>query len=608
MARRLATREGEHVVQMMRLLLLTLITIVALAGPLSAVADEDTLSEIAKKLEAYEKEAERLKTIGYSGPVLQKDFKTLASRVQALKKELASIDPTAEPESDIAIHRQEYGGPAFKGNAVSSDTLAFSTVVALAGSESEPVLTSLIWQLLDSAGNPVKGVENKVTEIAAKGGSGVSQRVLPMTGLKNGTYTIRFVHSANGETDERTRKFNVWQRVRAKRAVISLSDPPKKHLKSVVADANFNAFILMDMVEKEDKADVSFSFISRSSGKIIYEYSGVHKRKGDTLAQKSGLPVTAGTLPKHIPMIFKGRVTDADGVVSEVSASFIIRDHQLAIDAPASIRAGSAKSFSIRPPKYFEKPLDIRVTTFNEGLVIRHDQGSLQGRFSGVTNDRKKITSFSVKVTDATGKIASGVHSVNILPVPKAPAQVATNSSTATSDRPYIHNIWTDNVLMSSLAECLRYQKRNWDIRRTNRGSDVFYVVFTIDRREDGGRMKYGYSVGFIDAINTDRYKAYFRREAVEDINVEPSGEGQITRYISTVHLREAYDLAVRLCKNPKLTFPHFEEFGANLRDVNANWRKVPVSWSPSLILKSTQFGMSGKFFHKKSRGSEQIK
>lgn len=593
---------------MMRLLPMILATIVTMAGPLSAVADENTLTEIAKKLEVYEKEAERLKNIGYSGPVLQKDFKTLASRVQALKKELASIDPTAEPESDIAIHRREYGGPEFKGNAVSSDTLAFSTVVALAGSETEPVLTSLTWQLIDSAGNPVKGVDNKVTEIAAKGGSGVSQRVLPMTGLKNGTYTIRFVHSANGEIDERTRKFKVWQRVRAKKAVISLSDPPKEHLKSVVADADFNAFILMDMVEAKDKAVVSFSFINRASGKVIYERSGVKERKGDAVAQKSGLPVTAGTLPKHVPMIFKGRVTDANGVVSEVSAPFIIRDHKLAINAPTSIRAGDSGSFSVRAPKYFEKPLDVRVTTFNEGLVIRHDRGSLQGRFSGVTNDRKKITSFNIKVTDATGKIASGVHSVSILPVPNTPAKVATKSSTATSDRPYIRNIWADNVLMRSQAECLRHLKKNWDIRRQNGHSDVFYVEVTIDRRKDDGRMKYGFSVDFVDAKNSDRHRAYIRREAVEHINVEPSGEGQITRKISAVHLREAYDLAVRLCKNPELTFPHFEKFGANLRDVNAKWQKVPVSWSPSLILKSTQFGMSGKFFHKKSRGSEQIK
>jgi len=384
----------------------------------------ERLAEAKVELTKYRTEYERLKTIGYGGPVLRKDLEILGGNVAALiheiqgiNQQLSGIEATpliGDATVSLKATKESYDGPPLKGPLESGDIIALQGTVKIPGEEGAMFQSYLTWQLFDSNGEQV-GDYYKRDEVWETGEHKTKVRFL-INELKSGQYTAALTHIPADDPAKMAQAKvsfaismplsvnNAWVTDTAGGSEIANLGPGKTPYFYVT-------FVVEPGIET---VNVQLRAKDTGTGKDLTLEIVDYVIKPDKKEQRIGIMLEEHTIKDVSGVSFEARLTLPDGhpTVVERSVSLAQKTYALKLRAAPMIMSGKDGKFMIMLPEEFVPPYTVRFSS--GGLKVRKSANPLKGTFRGTAQGADKNAIFNAFVVDSEGRRAEGAASVTI--------------------------------------------------------------------------------------------------------------------------------------------------------------------------------------------------
>lgn len=381
-------------------------------------------AEIVNKLKAYEKELDSIKSPGTSLTT----YKALATKTWELKAELEQLDkeigvlaqnsqtPQNLTAHQISVHLNDYDGELLTRPIANGEIVAFKAKIQTLGSEEAPQIGNLVWQLYDSVGQAVSGVQ-KASQISEKGQVEETRFRIKAQNLKNGQYTVALVHELANDAGKRSvaqATFVLDQPMTIHRVVVSNNTTAEKHQASLMSGEAPHGFVYFTLGASVPKVNVVMKMIEKGSGKVLAEQVVDRDREASGNEQRVGIRLDPSLVNMNETIEFIATLTSAEGLKMEESEKFSVKPYRLSLDTPTSITSGDRKKFKVNVPSNFKAPYQI-TKKVNQNLNVSIDE-NLNGLISGTTGNNQSSSRFKITVRDAEGREAYGSGQILIQP------------------------------------------------------------------------------------------------------------------------------------------------------------------------------------------------
>lgn len=378
-------------------------------------------TELAKQLEEYSKETDRLAKAGYGGPVLRKDIAILTAKVQALQKELEGLGtelagPGIELSGfEIKATKATYEGSPVVGPLENGEIIAFRAMVPHPETE-KPTLSYLSWQLYNSTGKPVPRYHKQI-QASESGGTREYKIRFRLKDLPNGTYTVGLTHQLAVKPEvqvQATSSFRIFQSVCITRIWVTDTLGDETDHQFIKIDKLPHLYVTFMLGDGIDKVRTKLTARNKRTGAEIYKLEREYERKKDRRLQRTGIRLARGAVKIGEQVVFEATIIPPEGKEQTARKVFSVEDYQIALKSPSRLNSGDMGNFSISLPEEFKPPFKVDVS--GDGLTIaRSSTASLSGTVSGIAKGRDVTRTIYAKVTDAAGRTGKTKASVTIM-------------------------------------------------------------------------------------------------------------------------------------------------------------------------------------------------
>lgn len=385
---------------------------------------KERLGIAKEQLVQYRAEYERLKKVGYGGPVLRKDLEILGGNVAGLVKEIRDINELlggvqATPLiGDAAVSlkatKESYDGPPIKGSLESGDIIALQGTVKIPGEDGDMLQSYVTWQLFDAAGEQV-GDYYKREELWEVGEYKTKVRFL-IQDLKSGQYTAALSHiPANNPAKLAQAKvtFAVSAPLFFHDAWIT-DEPGGKKISALKPGKKPYFYVTFGVDPGIEKVNVQLRAKDTGSGKDLTLEIVDYEVKPDKKEQRIGIMLEEYAVENVAGVSFEARMSIEDGppMVVERSVSKIKTSYALKVRAAPTVMSNTKGTYSVSLPKEFVPPF--RVNSSSPSLKIYGQGDGLRGQFMGTAQGADRQGVINIRVTDSQGRVAQGAAQVTI--------------------------------------------------------------------------------------------------------------------------------------------------------------------------------------------------
>jgi|GEM_PF-3521888 len=323
--------------------------------------------------------------------------------------------PDALPAFEIVATRSTYDGAPVEGPIENGDIIALKAKVPHPDTE-EPLISNLIWQLYDGAGNPVSEYQHSVQAYESGGVKDYRIR-FRLKDLENGSYTVGLTHqlAADPEIDfQATKSFKLYQALRIKRIWVTDTLGGETHKPVLKNDKLPHLYAAFDMAEGIDSIQTRLTARNKRTGKEIYTLSREYKRDPKKTYQRTGIRLAGGAVKIGDEAEFEAEITAPGGTAQTAKETFSVEPYRISLKAPARIDSQETGRFAISVPEEFEPPFTVDVDA--RGMVIgRSGKNALSGTLTGIAEKTDATVKLYAAVTDSAGRAGEASVSVTII-------------------------------------------------------------------------------------------------------------------------------------------------------------------------------------------------
>lgn len=416
---------GDAVMRLLMMMLtLLLLSVPALAMDYTPEELKERLADAKVKLLEYRTEYERLKTIGYGGPVLRKDLELLGENVAALIHEIQGINELlsgfeatpliGKAAVSLKASDETYDGPPIKGSLESGDIIALQGTVKVPGEEGEMLKSYVTWQLFDAKGEQV-GDYYKREELWKVGEYETRVRFL-IQDLKSGQYTAALSHIPADDPSQMAQakvQFTVSAPLFFHDAWITDSPGgPPIHVLKPGSKPYF--YVTFGVDPGIDKVNVQLRAKDAATGKDLSLEIVDYEVKPDKEEQRIGIMLEEYAVENVAGVSFEARLSIEDGppMVVERTVSKIKQSYALKVRAVPMVMSNTKGTYSVSLPEEFVPPF--RVQSSSPSLKVYGEGNGLKGQFMGTAQGADKQAVINIRVTDSQGRVAQGAARITV--------------------------------------------------------------------------------------------------------------------------------------------------------------------------------------------------
>ena len=342
---------------------------------------------------------------------------------QSLKVKIASASDLSDFE--ILAFKDKVGGAVLDGPVRNGEVLAFAASVPSEGSQEEPFIGDLSWQLFDPSGQPVEGI-NKYQRKIERGGILQSSYEFSGNSLANGVYTITLTHS---DANDPTRRYQAQTSIEFFEPVWVTDIWATKTRGGESPETSFKTgdeiFLYASFEVGKGVTELERTLLVRDTktGDIVAQVKDRFTPKVASGADRTAIKLARNQFRAGDTLEFVASLAGVDESPVERSVSFNVEQYQMSIKAPKTLQLGASAALSIVVPTEFRPPysFDIRGNGLSvSGFSGSSTKGTIRARSSAFSS--RGNTTLVAKVTDADGRISPTV-SLDISVVPPPPPQ-----------------------------------------------------------------------------------------------------------------------------------------------------------------------------------------
>jgi len=383
------------------------------------------LTQTETKLAEYQTEYERLKNIGYGGPTLRKDLEMLGGKVEGLLSDIESIvrqlaelmglADDGSPVLSIKASMESYDGPPISGPLTTGDIVALQGVADIPGETGEMRQATLIWQLVDEAGEQV-GEYFKQEDVWHMGVKLNTKVRFLINEMDSGKYTAMLTYTPNDNpTDTTEAKVDLEvSRALVVKDIWVTDKPGGKPVKTLKSDKEPYFYVTFEVEEEIKAVSVQLSAKNEATGEHLTLDVVDYVIKPDKKVQRTGIMLQEYALEGVSRIKFEAQFELPDGkrITVDKSVSLMQDEYELKLRATPTVLSGEEGPFSIKLPEDFIPPYKVKF--YGDDLYVTESSNPLKGTYSGEAKDKDVVATLTANVTDAEGRQAEGSAKVTI--------------------------------------------------------------------------------------------------------------------------------------------------------------------------------------------------
>ncbi|TYT73673.1 hypothetical protein [Desulfobotulus mexicanus] len=310
----------------------------------------------------------------------------------------------------------DHGGQPLNRSVQNGEILAFQSDITFP--DGKPETASIAWQVYDAAGEPVSGLA-KQDQVSEAGATRNFRFRFQLEDFPDGEYVVGLFHAYLADPEQQTRAtypFTVAQKVRIDRVLITDDPGRQEHTPLISPDDEPLFYAHYSLGRHEEKARITLTARDKASGEIIETVSVERPRPGETPPFRVGLGIPPEKVPVNREIAVEAEIESDSGQRHTAGTTFKKEPYRLVLDLPDSLKSGENKSFSVRVPISFTKPLHVEMSASGEGFSLGHRAGELGGTVGGIATKETGVGFLDIIVTDAEGRIATSRERILVTP------------------------------------------------------------------------------------------------------------------------------------------------------------------------------------------------
>ncbi len=381
--------------------------------------------------------------------------------------------------------------PISKDSVQNTDILRFTAKLKPVKSR-EPVVSTLFWQVYDSNGKPLEGLNKQMTVTEVDTVNEYTFRFRPEE-FQSGKYFVALTHYLTADTQNKVQaraEFSLRDKVKIRQALITDDKHVMKHKTVFHPGESLFFYVYYELDSSVKQVSISLNAVKKN-GHVLDSASVNRPGKDEQPPYRIGYTIPDGSVVSGEAGVFTAEFTDNSGFSRTISREFKVVDYRAEVKISQILKSGKAGTFSIDLPEEFKPPYKVDLNPGN-GLTLGYQPGHLRGTVTGIASGNDLKTVLNVKVTDTYGRIAVGSKSFTIKS--SKPAMSMKEMERAMEEAIYIDDVKKGKELLEAglPVEIRMYDGMTPLIYAADKGSEKLLKLFLDngadpDARDDGG-------------------------------------------------------------------------------------------------------------------------